>query len=62
VIETPIVEEVRRRASELSARYDDDLLEMYVDHLREVQARYADRLVDQIRIVRAGAATETANR
>ena len=49
--ETPIVDEVRRRASQLSARFDDDL-QKYVEHLRDLQDRYADRVVDQLRVVR----------
>ena len=49
--ESPIVDEVRRRAGELSARFDDDL-EKYVEHLRELQGRYADRVVAQVRVVR----------
>ena len=48
--ETPIVDEVRRRASQVSARFDDNL-ERYVEHLRELQDRYADRVVAQIRVV-----------
>lgn len=49
--ESPIVDEVRRRAGALSARFDDDL-EKYVKHLREVQPQYRDRVVAQVRVVR----------
>ena len=46
----PIVDEVRRRAMELSARYDHDL-HKYAEHLRELEAKYADRVVNQITVV-----------
>ena len=49
--ESQIVQEVRQRARAVSLRFDDDL-EKYVEHLRAVQARYSNRLVDQVRIVR----------
>ncbi len=49
--ESPIVDEVRRRAGALSARFDDDLVK-YVEHLREVQRQFSDRVVDQVRVVR----------
>ena len=49
--ESPIVDEVRRRARALSGRFNDDL-EKYVEHLRELEHRHADRVVAQIRVVR----------
>jgi hypothetical protein len=49
--ESPIVDEVRRRAGALSARFDDDLAK-YVAHLREVQRQHSDRVVAQVRVVR----------
>jgi hypothetical protein len=52
--DSPLVEEVRRRASELSARYDHDLRKYY-QHLLEVQAEHASRVVTQIRVVPAEA-------
>jgi hypothetical protein len=46
----PIVDEVRRRRTEISARFDDDL-ERYCQHLLEVQEKLKDRLVSQITVV-----------
>lgn len=48
--DSPLVEEVRQRAFELSARYDHDL-NKYYQHLLEVQEQYRDRLVSQLRVV-----------
>lgn len=45
-----IVEDVRRRRSEISARFGDDL-ELYGKHLMELQKTYRDRLVGQIAVV-----------
>ena len=47
-----IVQEVRQRAMEISARYGHDLKE-YAKHLRQIQAECADRLVSQRRVVSA---------
>lgn len=47
-----IVQEVRQRAMDISARYDHDL-EKYYEHLRQCQAASADRLVSQLRVVPA---------
>ncbi len=47
----PIVDEVRRRRSEISARFGDDL-DRYGEHIRALQERYRDRLVNQVTIVR----------
>ena len=52
--ESPVVDEVRRRAATLSSRFSDDL-EKYVEHLRELEQCHADRVVDQIRVVRENA-------
>lgn len=49
--ESPIVDEVRSRRSEISKQFDDDV-EAYARHLMEYQRRYADRLVDQVTVVR----------
>ena len=46
----PIVEDVRRRRSEISSRFGDDL-EQYGKHLIELQRTYRDRLVGQIAVV-----------
>jgi hypothetical protein len=50
IADSPIVEEVRRRASELSAQFDDDLRK-YAEHLREIEERYRERVVDQVTVV-----------
>lgn len=44
--ESPIVEEVRARAAEISKRYRHDLSK-YAEHLREIERQNVDRLVDQ---------------
>ena len=49
--ESPIVEEVRQRSRELSARFHDDL-RAYAEHLREVEAKYIARVVNQITVVK----------
>ncbi len=48
--DSPIVEEVRQRRHEISARFDHDL-KKYFAHLLEVQAKYQDRVVGQLRVV-----------
>lgn len=48
----PIVEEVRRRRHEISEEYAHDV-RRYGRHLQETQERFADRLVDQITVVRS---------
>ena len=50
--DSPIVEEVRKRRRELSERFGNDL-RAYHEHLREVQAKYQSRVVDQITVVRS---------
>lgn len=47
-----IVQEVRQRAMEISAQFDHDL-DRYVEHLREYQEKFRDRLVSQITVVPA---------
>jgi hypothetical protein len=49
--ESPIVEEVRRRSRELSARFQDDL-RAYAEHLRGVEAKKFTRVVSQITVVK----------
>ena len=49
---SPIVDEVRARASSISRRYGDDL-RAYAAHLREVQSGEAPRVVEQITVVAA---------
>jgi hypothetical protein len=48
--DSPIVDEVRRRRHELSARFGHDL-DKYYAHLLEVQSQYRSRVVSQIRVV-----------
>jgi hypothetical protein len=48
--EDPIVEEIRRRAMSISARYGHDPRK-YLEHLREVQARERHLLVNQPTVV-----------
>lgn len=48
--ESVIVQEVRRRAMECSARSGHDLQE-YAKHLRKIQAECTERLVSQRRVV-----------
>jgi hypothetical protein len=52
--DSPIVEEVRRRAADLSARFGDDL-RSYADHLREIEAQHRERVVDQVTVVKSPA-------
>lgn len=54
----PIVDEVRQRRTEISARYGDDL-DRYGQHLRELQGQYRDRLVSQVTVVPARPPTPT---
>ena len=48
--DSPIVDEVRERRSEISRRYGDDLVE-YGKHLMDIQEAYRARLVSQIAVV-----------
>lgn len=47
----PIVDEVRKRRGEISARFGDDL-DRYGEHIMELQKQYRDRLVNQVTVVR----------
>ena len=49
--DSPIVEEVRRRAFAQSEKYGHDL-HKYAEHLREIEEKHRDRVVDQIMIVK----------
>jgi hypothetical protein len=51
--DTVVVEEVRRRAMEISARYDNDL-HKYAEHLRAIERSNASLVVDQVTVVRSG--------
>ena len=57
--DSPIVEEVRRRRMEISARFDHDL-ERYIAHLKEVERRYQDRVVNQFTVIRHPSPPEPA--
>jgi hypothetical protein len=57
--DSPIVEEVRRRSRELSARFKDDL-RAYAEHLREVEARHRERVVSQFTVVKASDGSDVA--
>lgn len=48
----PIVDEVRRCRTEISARFGDDL-RRYGEYVRKQQQIYGDRLVSQITVVPA---------
>ena len=48
--DSPIVDEVRARRSEISRRFGDDLME-YGKHLLHMQEAYRARLVSQIAVV-----------
>ena len=56
--DSPIVEEVRRRRMEISARFDHDL-EKYLAHLREVERRCAHPIVNQVSVIRPSSAANT---
>jgi len=49
-LDSPIVEEVRKRRCELSERFGHDL-RSYYEHLQEVQAKYQSRIVSQITVI-----------
>ena len=53
--ESPIVEEVRQRAMEISARFDHDL-DKYAAHLKEIERQCQDRVVSQVTVVKAPSA------
>ena len=48
-----IVEEVRRCAMAISAQYDHDL-KKYAEHLRQIEAENASRVVSQLTVVKPG--------
>ncbi len=50
--ESPIVEEVRQRAMEISARYGHDL-KRYFEHLLEFQKQFESRLVNQRTVIKS---------
>ena len=48
--DSPIVEEVRERATRISERYGHDL-KAYARHLKEIEEKYRDRVVSQVTVV-----------
>ena len=55
--DSPIVAEVRKRALEISARFDHDL-EKYAAHLKEIERQYGGRVVNQVTVIRPPSAAE----
>ena len=49
--ESTIVEDVRRRALEISACYGHDL-RAYAKHLKEIEGQHPNQTVGQVRVVR----------
>ena len=47
---SPIVDEVRKRAHEISERYGHDL-RAYARHLKEIEDKYRSRVVSQVTVV-----------
>lgn len=50
--DSPIVEEVRKRRCEISQQFGHDV-RAHAEHLREVQAKYGSRVVNQLTVVRS---------
>lgn len=48
--DSPIVDEVRRRRHEISARFEHDL-GAYAKHLQKLQEQYRARVVSQVTVV-----------
>ena len=48
--DSPIVDEVRRRRHEISARFGHDL-KVYAKHLKEIEEKYRSRVVSQVTVV-----------
>jgi len=51
-VDGPIVEDVRRRAMQLSERFGHDLRK-YVEHLKEIEEKHRSRVGNQITVVKA---------
>lgn len=49
-----IIDEIHERRAELFAQFDNDL-ERYLEHLRERENEHPERVVSQIKVVRAEA-------
>ena len=52
--ESPIVQEVRQRAEQISRRFKHDLHE-YCQYLREQEKKHPEKMVDQIAVVQSTA-------
>lgn len=50
ISDSPIVDEVRKRRHEISARYGHDLI-AYARHLKEIEEQHRDRVVSQVTVV-----------
>ena len=48
--DSPIVEEVRERARQISERFGDDL-QAYARHLKEIEDKHRSRVVSQVTVV-----------
>ena len=48
--DSPIIDEVRQRAHEISVRYGHDL-QAYARHLKEIEDQYRSRMVSQVTVV-----------
>ncbi len=48
--DSSIVDEVRKRRHEISARYGHDLI-AYARHLKEIEEQHRDRVVSQVTVV-----------
>jgi hypothetical protein len=57
--DSPIVDEVRQRRMEISARFAHDP-EKYLAHLREIEQECCDRVVGQVTVVRPVGTATTA--
>lgn len=57
-VESEIVQEVRQRRSEISARFDHDL-DKYFAYIVKQQEQHRDRLVSQLKVVSAPANQRT---
>jgi hypothetical protein len=51
--DSPVVEEIRERATRISERFGHDL-HKYCEYLREQEKKHPKRIVDQITVVRSG--------
>jgi hypothetical protein len=57
--ESPIIREVRQRAMQIDERFGHDL-HKYCAYLREQEKKHADRIVDQISVIRSTMAGKPA--